>query len=417
INSSLGVETTVVFEFPSITQNGRPLKDSVTLQADATVSEVNIPLENYKVDLTTTTKHFNELPVNFSVKVTFPVTLPPTSGSMNLNIGLQNFKYSRIHGYFGYNELIIQSDTIKIDIFKKNPKYYMDRFYFNNPKLTVHYKNSYGVPTTFCFTNLDSYMKTTGQIMDIMTGNPNFPMSEANPYMLTSSSNYQQEAEDSIELNKHNSNLDQIVPNRPEWVHFTAKAATNPSNPTHNNFITDESRLQTRIMVEFPLWGYLYNFWYVDTLNLDLSNIATNYPISRAALMLNLNNGLPVEAFAQLYLADENYQILDSLIRTDDQLVLEAAPLDSNGRVRERVSTKTKLELTSSQIADLKTTKHVLVRLTANTDNAFQGKLMKIYRDYGITLHVGAEVDLDIHGNIDDLLNDNSDKNITINTK
>ncbi len=417
VNSSIGTTMRMIVEFPSITKNGRVFKDSVTFMSSDREHHISLPLDGYTVDFTTTSRGFNEIPVNLTVSLAFPESTPPTSGEVSVNVGLNDFRYTHMFGYFGYNELFVQSDTISISIFKDNPKYYMERFYFSDPKLTVRYWNSYGVPSMFYFTEFNTFLKSTGQIWDISSSSPDFPMSQSNPYYVSNATIYGQEALDSIELNKSNSNLDQIVPNRPTWMHFSALAATNPGSQgsdSHNNFITEDSKLRAKIDVEFPLWGYLYNFCYTDTLDIDLSEYTGNYPISRAALLLTLDNAMPAEAFAQFYLVDENFAIIDSLIDNPNSMVLNAAPIDANGKIINHVITQTKVELTIDQIDNLSRTKHMLMQVHVNTDGALEGKQMKIYREYGFKANVGAEVDLNVDGNISSVADEIGSKNLII---
>ena len=412
LTNTIGKTTKIVLEFPSITKNGRIFKDSITLMPSESTFQKQLSLDGYTIDLTQTAQHWNEIPINVSIDLNFATDAPPTSGTLGFTVGINDLKYSKMFGYFGYHELFFQSDTISIKLFKDNPKYYMERFYFNDPKLTVHYWNSYGVPSMFYFTELDTYVQKVDQIWDITSSSENFPMSETHPFFVKHSSRYGTEALDSIYLDKNNSNLDQIVPNKPHWVHFKALAATNPGVYTHDNFITEDSKLRSLIDVEFPLWGYLYKFTYTDTVDVDIANYTNNLPISRMAVLLTLENRMPVESFAQIYLTDENYHILDSLIDNPNALVLEAAPVDANGRIINKVTTQTKMELTKKQINDMSNCKHLLIKLYANTDGALQGRLMKIYREYGAKANIGIEVDLDIE-NASDVDNIGA-KNLTL---
>ena len=59
------------------------------------------------------------------------------------------------------------------------------------------------------------------------------------------------------------------------------------------------------------------------------------------------------------------------------------------------------MELTQKQINDMSNCKHLLIKLYANTDGALQGRLMKIYREYGAKANVGIEVDLDVESTSD----------------
>lgn len=404
VTNTIGKTTKIVLEFPSIKKGNKVFKDSITLMPSESTFHKELDLSGYTIDLTTTEQHWNEIPLNVSVDLNFATDAPPTGGTLGFSVGINDLKYSRMFGYFGYNELFFQSDTITIKLFKDNPKYFMDRFYFNDPKLTVHYWNSYGVPSMFYFTELDTYVKKLDQIWDITSSSPNFPMSESHPFYVKHSTSYGTEALDSVYLDKNNSNLDQIVPNKPHWVHFKALAATNPGTHTHNNFITEDSKLRSLIDVEFPLWGYLYKFTYTDTVDVDIANYTNNLPISRMAVLLTLENRMPVEAFAQFYMVDENFNVLDSLIDNPNSQVLEAAPVDANGRIINKVVTQTKVELTRKQIEAMSNCKHLLIKLYASTDGALQGRLMKIYREYGAKANVGIDVDLDVE-NLSDVDN------------
>ena len=93
-------------------------------------------------------------------------------------------------------------------------------------------------------------------------------------------------------------------------------------------------------------------------------------------------------------------------------MVLEAAPVDANGRIINKVTTQTKMELTKNQISNMSNCKHLLIKLYANTDGALQGRLMKIYREYGAKANIGIEVDLDVE-NASDIDNIGA-KNLTL---
>lgn len=419
LNANFGVTTRIRLEFPTITKNGVALKDSATFMAsDANPnSHLLFNLDGYKIDLTKTARRYNELPINISIRLEYSDGDMPTSGQAGIGLAFRDFRYKRIHGYFGHNNLFFQSDTIDIKVFKDQEKYTFERVFFNDPKLQLRYWNTYGVPSRFYFTKLETHLNTEDRIVDITSSNPNFPLSATNPFNLATSTHYGDEIDDSVKLDKYNSNLDQIVPARPSWIHFLANAETNPDVPSHNNFILDESVLRAKINMELPLWGYLYNFKYIDTLNVDLSDLARNYPISRFAILLTLENSMPIEAFAQFYLVDDNFNILDSLVDNDKSMVLEAAPIDANGKILKQVETQTRIEFTKSQIEKLPRCTNILMQLRCNTQNALQGKLMKIYRNYGFKANIAADIDFDVDGNIDSYMDKSAKSPKGINLK
>lgn len=406
LSSTFGQNLSVSVEFPSITKNGQPLMDSFTLNAQNTTASRTVTIEGYNIDFTTTSKHFNEIPIKYNVSLSYGGAIPPASGALSVNVRIGNFKYKSIHGYFGKNSLLLQSDTIEVKLFREKQKYHIDDFYFNDPKIKVHYWNSYGVPSRFYFQQFDTYMKKLDVVYDVATQNPDFPMSALNPYDVAHSSTPGVYAEDSIFIDRNNSNLDDIVPNRPTWFHFCAVAETNPDNPSHErNFISEDSKLKARVSVEFPLWGRVGQFYYNDTVDVDVSSIVGNNYVERMAVLINTDNGLPVDSRIQFYVADENYNVMDSLVKDTDAGFLTAAPLDANGRVASRISTQTKIELTREQVDKMSDCKHILIRIFANTEGAYEAKTMKIYPEYGIKFNVGLEVDFDVEGNINSGVN------------
>ena len=404
--STFGLSSKFVVEFPSVRKNGLPLKDSISLMpTDPPSHHRELSLAGYTIDMTTTDRHFNEIPVKISMVLFYGGT-PPTIGDFSIDLSLRDFNYKGMYGYFGYNELLIQSDTIDITMFKHNPKYDWEHasFYFKKPRLTVTYWNSYGVPSQFYFTELDAYMQrndATWHMSSIIK--PNFPLSESNPFVMNHSLRPGFEAEGVVTVDSSNSYLDQIIPNRPTWFHFNAKAVTNPGSAHTRNFIDEDSRVRSKIEVEIPLYGHLYNFTYRDTADIDISSYVGNLPIKNMTVLLNIKNNMPVQAKAQFYLVDENYTVLDSLIKNDDLMVLEAAVVDANGRLinNDPVGTKTAIPLTKSQIENMANCKHLLIKITSSTAGDSQGgENVKLFREYGIKFNVGLDVDLDVEGNI-----------------
>jgi len=417
LSSTFGLSSKFVVEFPSVRKNGVPFRDSITIGGSNQNEFRTVSLAGYTIDMTTTSRHFNEIPIKILVDLYYNGA-PPTGGSFSVDVRFGDFNYKGMYGYFGYNELLIKSDTINITMFKQNPKYDWEHasFYFKKPRLTVTYWNSYGVPSEFFFTELDAYMQRNDVTWDMNSIiKPNFPLSEDNPFVMNHSLRPGFEAEGVVSVDSSNSYLDQIIPNRPTWFHFNAKAVTNYPGSAHTrNFIDENSRVRSKIEVEIPLYGHLYNFTYRDTADIDINSYVGNLPISRMAVNLNIKNNMPVAAKAQFYFVDENYNVLDSLIKTPDLMVLEAAEVDAYGNLMtsEPVNTPTRIEMTNSQISNLKNSRHLLIKITSNTAGDSQGgENVKLFRDYGFKLNIGLDVDLDVEGNVNSVETNKTVKN------
>ena len=406
LSSTLGLSSKFVVEFPSVRKNGIPFRDSITIGGSNQNEFRTVSLVGYTIDMTTTSRRFNEIPIKILVDLSYNGA-PPTGGSFSIDLTFGDFNYKGMYGYFGYNELLIQSDTITVTMFKQNPKYDWEHasFYFKKPRLTVTYWNSYGVPSEFFFTELDAYTQKNDATYDMNSIiKPNFPLSESNPFILNHSVRPGTEAEGMVSVDSSNSYLDQLIPNRPTWFHFNAKAVTNYQGLTHErNFIDENSKVRAKIEVEIPLYGHLYNFVYRDTADVDVSSYVGGLPVKRMAVLLNVKNNMPVKSNAQFYLVDENYNVLDSLIKTENTMILEAASVDANGRLinNDPINTTTSIELTHGQIENLSNCKHILTKFTVNTaGDAYGGQDLKLYREYGFKVNIGLDVDLDVEANV-----------------
>ncbi|MBR5984198.1 MAG: hypothetical protein IK025_10845 [Bacteroidales bacterium] len=417
IGSTFGLASKVVVEFPSIKRGGRPLKDSIALYSTDSYDRRTLSLAGYTIDLTTTSRHYNEIPVKIRTLLDYGSSMP-TMGTFSVGIDIRDFNYKGMYGFFGKNKLLIQSDTIEVTMFKENPKYDWEhaQFFFKNPKITVKYWNSYGIPSRLYFTEFDAHLQQGDIIKDmsfIAGDNGNFPFAPpsyenpelarlGHPLDLVSSSVPGREAEGEVFADATNSNINRIVPSRPTWIHFAAKAETNPEQ--HGwNFIDENSKLRAKVEIEIPLYGHLYNFTYRDTADIDISSYVGNLPVKRMAILLNVRNNMPVRASAQFYLVDEYYNVIDSIIKTPNAMVLEAAEVDANGRLmtNEPASAITKIELTREQISSLSNSRHLLTKFTVNTaGDASGGQDVKLFREYGFKANLGLDFDLDVEANI-----------------
>ena len=242
--------------------------------------------------------------------------------------------------------------------------------------------------------------------MNILDDANNLPIGPANPYDVNYALVVGQRMLDSLKVNKENSNIDDVVNARPQWIQFKARATTNPAGLDHHNFVIDDSQIEVEVIMELPLWGYIYNWNLKDTAKVDLSDLQNEYnPIKRVLVRVDIQNGFPIEAFGQVYFTDENYVILDSLFYTYEDRLLDAAKVDASGKVLDFSRKVTKIEYVDERLKKLETCKYVVYAAQANTTNAVAGTVIKIFKDYRVKFDVGFEVDLEVEGNIDSISN------------
>ncbi len=404
-NSTFFHSAKLYVKFPTVTKNGIPFStDFIYTTGGSSSVSLNNDFTGYSVDLTQTPANFNEIPVELRLTLFWSGTAD-NSGTVSFDANMKDMQYKIMHGYFGENTLFFESDTIDISLFKSDD-WEIERYLFMDPKFKIYYWNSYGVPSQFYFDHLVAHSDLQGD-MNILDDANNLPIGQTNPYDVNYATVVGQRMLDSLKVNKENSNIDDVVNARPKWIQFKARATTNPAGLDHNNFVIDDSQIEVEVVMELPLWGYIYNWHLRDTTDVDLSDLQNEYnPVKRLLVRIDIQNGFPVEAFGQVYFTDANYVILDSLFYTYEERLLAAAQVDASGRVLDFSRKITKIEYTDDRLNKLETCKYVIYTAQANTTNADAGTVVKIYNDYRVKFDVGFEVDLGVEGNVDSISNE-----------
>lgn len=387
--------------FPSITKDGQALVIDLNYPqpGHSYQTSFNNDLTGYTVDMSQTATGYNEITIE--VEITMYWYSNDNSGNYMIDVDLVDIDYSRIHGYFGYNTLIFDLDTINIELFK-NKDLNIEDYYFRDPQFRVYYWNSYGIPTNFYFNHMTAFSRTEDILYNIMDQEGSLPLDSANPYYVSYPLIYSEIKMDSIVLDRDNSNIDEVVSKQPKWISFIAHAHTNPLGLNHNNFATDDSKIEAKVEIELPLWGYVHNFHSSDTVDFDFNDIyGETQMISRLQLRLDMQNGLPVEALAQLYFIDENNIILDSLLYEDEGKIIAAADVDGDGRVLDFARKITILEMDRDRVEQIKETKKLVYRVQANSSDYDNQTLVKIYDDYRVKFDIAVEADFEIDIDLD----------------
>lgn len=403
VQSSFRHTLQLEFVFPTITKNGEALKMTFFFPPTGGYQATsNVDVTGYKADLTQTTQGFNEIPVKINYTF-YHSGSTDNSGVLIFNSDFTDLNYSWMMGYFGYNSLIFESDTLDIDIFK-NENFNVDAYYFQDPKFKVYYKNSYGIPTNFYFTEMFAQSKLNDQNYSLIDYDNGLPLDSLHPYNVSFPYLFGTVRDDSIILNRNNSNIPQVISIQPKWIQFIAHAHTNPYSTSHSNFVSDQSALDAKVVVELPLWGYIDNFHASDTVKFDFDNIyGTAKIIKRLAVRLDLHNGFPIEGHGQIYFLDQNYVVLDSLLQSVQERIIPAATVDAEGRVISFSNKITTIEMTDDKIEMIKKTKYIIYEGHTSSSEYTSHKLVKVYGDYRIKFNVSFEADLGVNVDIDTL--------------
>lgn len=308
------VSLTVVF--PNIKKNGLPLQLNANIAYPVTTTTAAFDLAGYTIDLTNggTTQNY----IDYKIRYTITGTGQPiaTSNTLAASVGFSNIAFSFIDGYLGRYTIPIPHDTIEVNIFNNTLQ---ANVFLEDPKINLLFSNSFGLGVQ---AGLDSLYGITTTGARLRTVIPPISVSGATTPGQTALSNYV--------INKTNSTIQNIFNPAPNLIVYNGRVINNSSATTGYAFLMDTSTIKLSADAELPAFFKIINFVLQDTTALLLPNDTDI--LQRAEFKMLVLNSFPIYGNMQVYFADTNYNILDSLVQTGGGVIGEA-PVDASGRV------------------------------------------------------------------------------------
>lgn len=369
---------TVKTFFPDVKKDGVPLQFENTLGAYSGTGDLPFftnlftpaPLDGYEIVAENDSIFIEYEAITASGET---ITLP------NFIINIQDFAFSYAEGYLGNQLHEGARDTIEIDFFES---WVNGDVYFEDPKITFNFENSFGIPTR-SIVNLFDVFTVRGEVLplesDFVTNGINFPFPgldevgqvKSTPFVFT----------------KENSNIDIVLGSGPIAVDYDVDAITNPdSNTDIRGFITDSSFYRVQVEVDLPLFARAVNFVARDTFEIDFSSYED---VDRAEFKLVTENSMPVSVNLQGYFLDQNGSILDSLLATPQQ-VIESAPVNSEGLADGTIRKETFAPYTAERFKTIQAAQKLAIVAVFSTIND-GNQSVKITSQQDVKIKVGAK--------------------------
>ncbi len=342
-------------------------------------------LTGYKADFTNNGTTHNQLRINYTITLTQPGTAPTTATALFVNCNINQPEFKNLFGYFGQMQLAPEGDTLALSVFEN--AYGMGSFTVVNPQMIFTINNSFGLPIRANITRFEAYNASSGNFTLSNLGIPN-PLPVNSPTV----NQIGQSITTSFTLTKQNSDVYNIIAQKPQMLIYKIDALSNPTGAQQTNFVIDTSMLALNLEVDLPMYGTANDFCVQDTFDFKFENIDN---VESMLIHSTVTNGFPIDAEMQVYFTDENYNLLDSLF-VPGQVILAAAPVNnSTGYVSNSTSKTTDVELSPVKILHLNNTKKMLVRATATTINNGTTDV-KIYDYYKLDVTIGAKAKMKI---------------------
>ncbi len=340
----------------------------------------SLSLSDYKVTLN---KNKFNLKMVLVLKQTGSSTNINPNTSVAVNFSMGGMEFNVILGFFGDQTVSPPSDLLSIGAFGKTLN--GANVSFAQPMVSLIVSNDYGVPINVDFTKIEG--RKTGATLPLQL-NPASPISVAYPATLGTS------ATTSVAV----TNAKQVLDFAPTEIFYQITARTNQGLVSGNDFMADTSKLKVKLNVEVPIYGHASGIILRDTAKIDLSKLNQSQ-VQKASLKVDVTNELPLDARIQLYLADEHYVVLDSLLGTSQTSLIVGSKVDANGELATIGMMNSLLPLDNDKLGKIFTAKNLIIVAVLNTSKDTNGNAVdvKFKSKYTLKINMGLLADLNFN--------------------
>ena len=365
------VEVDVILE--EIQKDGQPLQTSFTMPASSGVNPtdqfITLDLEGWR---------WNSLDDKFTINYVATKADGVRDTLESASVTLIGLEYTYAEGYLGNDLYLIGRDTIPIDFFEDWTR---GDIYFEDPQIRLTAFNSFGFPVDGQFEEilvntvsgetvaLESEFVTNGVYID-------YPLLDQVGETIPTY----------FSFDKNNSNIREVLGAGPTAIDYRIDGEPNPNmDETIRGFMTDSSQLRVQMEVELPIYGAASGFAVQDTLEVDFGGYDQ---VEEAEFKLISDNGMPLAADVQVYFADANNTILDSLLTTT-QRVVEAASVDTDGMVTNNTEQILFIPVQAARLDKILMAKKIILRTAFSTTNDGQNSV-RVLADQSVNLRMGV---------------------------
>jgi hypothetical protein len=162
--------------------------------------------------------------------------------------------------------------------------------------------------------------------------------------------------------------------------------------------MSDESGFNTTLLDDLDLSGYPDWIDEIDVemeymMPFDMEGIADfSEEIIRVMFRLNIDNGFPAEAFAQVYFLDISDQVVDSVF-LNGPLSFDPANVNSEGEVMNKYHSQNDIVFEDDKIDNLSTVRNILIQGGVN-NLSLDTTLVDFYPNYSVDIQMGVQVEV-----------------------
>lgn len=384
------------YKVPYAKKNGNVFTISVNVPAATTASPGHVvksfDLSGYTIDLRgSTLGTANTISTSTKVWVDStgnPVTIVPQD-SLIIENSFVKIVPEYAKGYFGTENVSIAPNETPFDFLKHIVG---GTFNLADIKFTLELNNGFGLDATAILKQLASInSKTNVQV------NLNDPIigKSINITRASETGNViHPVAYTYYSININGQNAKKLLENLPDKIRYALDLHVNPLGNVSggNDFLYYGKGLKASLNMEIPLTISLKDLVMIDTVDfhIDRTNEANNF--ENGQLIVYADNYFPLESTIQLYLLNDNLQIMDSIFTLN---TVDAAFAEGGIKVINSKKSLLKIEVTKEKINKVYAAKKIKIVARFNTYPTSQ--YLKIYDDYRLNLKLVADFSYRVH--------------------
>jgi hypothetical protein len=387
INSGISYPSEAIISLPTFKQSGNPYSRSIPLTNLGSAQANNIDLANQTVDLTTLSPAYNRFPINIDIacKKSGSSFKWKSTDKVNVQISLDNLNFKHLKGFFGEKLINLEESSFNIGVFD-NTLNGID-ISLHSPEIYFNVYNDYGVPLTLDFIKFQASNDNTSK---------NIITDPASPFSMAAPSNFGDPAS-KTKINVTNSS--DVYGISPTSMNYKLDATLNKSITSGNNFLTDTSKVIVEINAKIPLWGKAGNIVLEDTMENSLEGDIEEVEVQYVKLKAKITNDFPIDAKVQIYLADENYMITDSLFSADQVAFITSSTVDADGNLVKAGQYDKTIEVNKAKFEKLIDAPYLIIKGNLATSEA-SSKDVKFKSTYKLDVKIGLQTKLDVKVNL-----------------
>ena len=390
ITSDMATDILVKMTFLDVTKNNVPISKEFTVSPTGTSGPITGTMD-FSNTLWSLDNDASQ-PYN-RIRATYEVSVPNGSNGhlafsaedeINIQFTLNEIEVIEAVGYFGFRQEQFEENTFDLGFDFSPFASGNSPLLFSDPAMRVEIVNTFGIPLQGEFN-----ARAFGLYGEEANLNPpkiiiNHP----------SMSEMGQSAKTVFVMNKHNSDLVEMLSVLPSYINYEGSATINPnSDPSALNFIHADSKLEASVELDLPFKFSAENLVYRDTsdaadLGLEQGGF-TIEDIDSAEMKIVYDNGLPLMSTISLIALSDIGE--ETVVLKDVQF--DAASVNADGKVPSNGAAygETFIQLTNEQLLQLDNAYQYIYEIALKTTGDGQTPVA-MYTDYRVEMGVGIRL-------------------------